>query len=102
MATRGEAESALFDAIIHNAEEAKKAEKGEAADAIDSLAQAWSRIVHGPQGGRYDFTREANDRSESLSKSESVGRTEHKGSSDYHETRHDGEERERPGPGFGG
>jgi len=100
MATRDEAEAAIYDAIVANASAAKDAEKGEAAEAINELARAYAQIVHGPQGGATNVHREAFDRSES--KSESHGRTEYTGSTDYHETRHAGEERERPGPGFGG
>lgn len=92
MAKREEAEEALFDAIISNAEEAKSAEKGTAAGAIKTLAEAYAQIVHGPQGGDWD----------SRVRNQNTQETDYRytAQSDIHETRHEGEDRERPPAGF--
>lgn len=73
MASREDAEGALYDAIISNAKEAKKAEKAAAAGALKDLTEAFSNVAHGPQGG------------------------DKRGMSDYHETHHRDDSREPPG-----
>lgn len=92
MADRADAEAALFDAIIANAEEAKQAEKGAAAGAIKTLAEGFAQIVHGPQGGGWD----SHVRNDTKQDTDYRYRAE----SDIHETRHEGEDRPRPAAGF--
>lgn len=97
MASREDAESALYEAII---EGAKAAAKNESAELVETLSRAYANVAHGPQGGdlmRIDNgTQNTHYRYES--KNESHNRSESK--SDYHDTRHTGEERRRP-TGFG-
>lgn len=91
MATREEAEAALFDAIGACAASAVEKKDG---DLLKVAAEAFREVVHGPQGGAYVVAR--TDKTETFNRNETQSRTNY--SSDYHETHHpDGEPRRKPG-----
>lgn len=96
MATRKQAEEALYDAIISNAEEATEATKASASDALKALAEAYANVAFGAQGGEKIARTETDYRYTAASRNLNESRN----TSDYHETRHHGEERNRP-TGFG-
>lgn len=84
MATRAEAEGALFDAIITGAEAAAEHKD---ASVLNEVAHAFAHVVHGAQGGNLEMKRENQEKY--------AGQTSY----DYHETHHpDGAD--RPPVGF--
>lgn len=91
MADRLAAEEALFDAII---EGTKGAVEAKSPESLKEIALAFSHVVHGPQGGAW----------QSHIRDDKTQQTDYryKAESDYHETRHEGEDRERPPAGFQG
>jgi hypothetical protein len=94
MASRDDAEQALYGAIVKAAGAAEDSKDG---DLLKSAAEAFREVAHGPSGGDYHHSRIASDTSTSTSKSEQSyrGDTHY----DYHETHHrDGED--RPALGF--
>lgn len=95
MSSRAEAEDALYGAIISAAENASEQKD---ATLLKETAEAFREVAHGPNGGSYEMERHAFDQSQSTSDSNYEGRTTY----DYHETRHAGEDRERPETGFRG
>lgn len=94
MATREEAEDALYGAIISNAKAAQEEPGAVATDALKTLAQAFSSVAHGPQGGEKLSIENYRGSTDYRYRSENHQRT------DYHETRHQGQERDRPPTGF--
>lgn len=101
MATEWDAEQSLYEAVKACAESAVEKQD---ADVLKVAAESFSLIRYGPQGGDYELKREAHDHTEAATTArneyEGVSRTEHKGTSDYHETHHpDGAGRRAPGFG---
>lgn len=91
MASRNEAEEALYDGIVAAARSA--ADKQDAS-VLKTAAEAFREVAHGPQGGSYDAFHI--NRNDTTTTTHSSSRSSH--TSDYHETHHpDAEPRQRTG-----
>lgn len=92
MATREEAENALYDAVVAAAGSATEKKD---VNLLKTASEAFSGIAHGAQGGM--------KRSEESYRGETDYRytSSNHQSTDYHETQHQGENLKRPPTGFG-
>lgn len=98
MASREEAEEALYDAIIEGAKSAGEQKDG---SVLKAVAESYSQVAHGPSGGQYDLTRENNETTKTTSNSSNTTKHETKSTQDFHETHHaDGDAKKTP-TGFG-
>jgi len=86
MSDRAHAEEALFSAIA-------KAVEGDSPEGLKQAAEAFSEVVYGSQGGRWESS------VRNINKQETDYR--YRSESDIHETSHQGEDRKRPATGFG-
>lgn len=99
MATKAEAEQALYKAIIAGADEATR---NKDAGLVKTLAESFREVAHGPQGGSYEDERRAFNENVNENTSTTTSDAKYDGSTthDYHETHHhNGEERQPPGFG---
>lgn len=95
VATREEAEAAVYDAIISAAESAKQQKEG---TLLETVSRAFANVAHGAQGGHRAVVETTTYKGETDYRYTSHNRQE----TNYHETKHQGEARERPPAGFAG
>lgn len=91
MASKAEAEEALYGAIVAAAKGAEESKDG---DLLKSSAEAFREVAHGPQGGSYEDERRYEATHSNTN--ETTTRT----TTDFHETHHPDSD-PKAAPGFG-